>query len=99
MLTSSITAFGETLATSNENLLIRIADKINDISRSPTPKRIEDTMVAVVGIQHMFNLEEVGPVAQMEEGHHNGKLFGAACLLRKRGPCFDQRGRGATHYR
>ena len=67
--------------------------------RSSTPKRIEDTMVAVVGIQHMFILEEVGPVAQMEEGHHNGKLFGAACLLRKRGPCFDQRGRGATHYR
>ncbi len=32
-------------------------------------------------------------MAQMEEGH-NGKLFGAACLLRKRGPCFDQRGRG-----
>ena len=32
MLTSSITAFGETLATAIENLLIRIADKINDIS-------------------------------------------------------------------
>ena len=63
MLTSSITAFGETLATSNENLLIRIADKINDISRSPTPKRIEDTMVAVVmGIQHIqLILEEMGP--------------------------------------
>ena len=62
--------------------------------RSPTPKRIEDTMVAVVGIQHMFILEEVGPVAQMEEGHYNGKLFGAACLLRKHGPYFDQIGRG-----
>jgi hypothetical protein len=29
----------------------------------------------------------------MEEGHHNGRLFGAACLLRQRGPCFDQLGR------
>jgi hypothetical protein len=32
MLTSTIPAFGETLATANENFLIRIADKINDIS-------------------------------------------------------------------
>jgi len=30
------------------------------------------------------------PVAQMEEGHHNGNLFGTACLLRQRGPCSDQ---------
>jgi hypothetical protein len=62
--------------------------------RSSTPKRIEDTMAAVVGIQHMLILETVSPVAQMEEGHYNGKLFGVACLLRKRGPCFYQRGRG-----
>ena len=34
------------------------------------------------------------PGAQMEEGHHNGRLFGAACLLRQRGPYFDQRERG-----
>ena len=44
-----------------------------------------------MGIQHIqLILEEVDPVALMEEGHHNGKLFGAACLLRKRGPCSDQ---------
>ena len=45
-------------------------------------------MVAVVmGIQHIqLILEEV----LMEEGHHNGKLFGTACLLRQRGPCSDQ---------
>jgi hypothetical protein len=32
MLTSSITAFSETLETENENLLIRLANKIIDIS-------------------------------------------------------------------
>ena len=39
------------------------------------------------------------PVAQMEEDHHNGRLFGAACLLRKHGPYFDQLGRGWHIYR
>ncbi len=48
----------------------------------------------MVDIQHILILEEVGPVALMEEGLLNGKLFGTACLLRQRGPCFDQRGRG-----
>jgi hypothetical protein len=44
-------------------------------------------VAAVVGIQHIqLILEEV----LMEEGHHNGRLFGAACLLRQREPCFDQ---------
>jgi len=58
-------------------------------SLTDTQNENEDTMVAaVVGIQHIqLILEEV---VLMEEGHHNGKLFGAACLLRKRGPCFDQ---------
>ena len=37
------------------------------------------------------------PVAQLEEGHHNGKLFGAACLLRMRGPYFDQARAWTTH--
>jgi hypothetical protein len=59
--------------------------------RQPNESKI---LVAVMGIQHMFILEEVGPVAQMEEGHHNGRLFGAACLLRQPGPCFDQLGSG-----
>jgi len=31
----------------------------------------------MVDIQHMLILEEVGPVALMEEGNLNGKLFGA----------------------
>ncbi len=33
-------------------------------------------VAAVMSIKHMLNLEEV----LMEEGHHNGKLFGAASL-------------------
>jgi hypothetical protein len=34
--------------------------------------------------------ERWAPVALMEDDHHNDKLFGAACLLRQRGPCSDQ---------
>ena len=57
-------------------------------SLTDTQNENEDTMVAaVVGIQHIqLILEEV----LMEDGHHNGRLFGTACLLRKLGPCFDQ---------
>jgi hypothetical protein len=49
-------------------------------SLTDTQNENEDTMVAaVVGIQLI--LEEV----LMEEDHHNGRLFDAACLLRQCG--------------
>jgi hypothetical protein len=55
--------------------------------RSPTPKTKMKILVgAVMGIQHMLILEEV----LIKEGHHIGRLFGTAFLLRKRGPCSDQ---------
>ncbi len=49
-------------------------------------------------IEKHLIMEEVGPVALMEEGHHNCKLYGVACLLRQRGPCFGELGRGQHIY-
>jgi hypothetical protein len=75
---------------------IRFLDK-KQMSSSPSftdTKNKLKILPFMVDIQHMLILEEVGPVALMGEGHRNGKLFGTACLLRQRGPCFDQRGRG-----
>jgi hypothetical protein len=55
-------------------------------SLTDTQNEMKILVAAVVGIQHMLILEEV----LMEESHHIGKLFGVACLLHQRGPCFDQ---------
>jgi hypothetical protein len=79
-----------TLRTLN-NILIQnftLLEEMSSLTDTQTIKKI--LVAAVMGIQHMLILEEV----LMEEGHHSGKLFGAACLLRKRGPYFDQLGRG-----
>jgi hypothetical protein len=55
---------------------IHFLDK-KHISSSPSLTDTQNELKILpfmVGIQHMLILEEVGPVALMEEGHHNCKL-------------------------
>ena len=81
--------------TSLNNILIQNLTLLEEMSSLTDTQTIKKILVAaVVGIQHIqLILEEV----LIEEGHHNVRLFSAACLLRKRVPYFDQARAWATH--